>query len=71
MLRGENPRGAVELRNCIQLAKLLLTVMDHRKESRGPHYRIDFPENNPDWYGYITVTKRDGQLNLELTRTDV
>lgn len=65
-----NFRDAVELHNVIRLAKLMLTVMDYRKESRGGHYRIDFPErNDAEWYGYLSVSKKDKGLNIELTRT--
>ena len=71
MVQGKDARGAVELHNCIQVAKVLLTVMDFRKESRGSHYRLDYPEKDPAYHGYITITKREGKLHLELTRTDV
>lgn len=55
-------RGAVSLYSYIQLAKVLLSVMNERKESRGPHYRLDYPEKDPKYGTYISVMKRDGEI---------
>ena len=35
-----------------------------RTESRGPHYRSDFPEEDRDWIKHIHVQMRDGLPNV-------
>ncbi|HWI14339.1 MAG TPA: FAD-binding protein [Burkholderiales bacterium] len=41
--RYEDLRLTLETRNLIQVARLLGTAALHREESRGGHYRLDFP----------------------------
>jgi len=64
--RGADVRRVGDLVSYLALSKLLLTVMDQRKESRGPHYRSDFPEPRPEFRGAITVKKEGGGLRTEL-----
>ena len=40
---------AVETRNLLDIAHLILTSAAFRTESRGGHHRIDYPETDPDW----------------------
>ena len=61
-------KRAVDLRSAIETAKVLLTVMRHRKESRGPHYRIDYPEQDPALAGMIAVRKKETELSFEVIR---
>ncbi len=46
-----------ELQNMLQLAKLSFQAALARTESRGGHFRSDFPEPNPDWRKNITFQK--------------
>ncbi|HHT48959.1 MAG TPA: L-aspartate oxidase [Firmicutes bacterium] len=39
----------LELQNMRLLARLMLAAALERQESRGSHYRADFPETNPAW----------------------
>ena len=41
---------ALEVISMIKLAKLIVKSALLRKESRGAHYRIDYPERNNDEY---------------------
>lgn len=44
-----------ETRNLLDLAYLILQSADFRQESRGGHYREDFPETNPEWRVHTMV----------------
>ncbi len=47
MLPAERPTlAAIELRNILQAGKLIAACALWREESRGAHYRTDFPEKN-------------------------
>ena len=57
----------LEIRVAAQTAKLILSGALKRTESRGAHYREDFPEQNDDqWNGHFRVKRR---LNKELSWT--
>ncbi|MCK4909859.1 MAG: L-aspartate oxidase [Planctomycetes bacterium] len=44
-----------ELQNMLTLAQLITTTALKRTESRGVHYRSDFPLTQPEWKKHITV----------------
>jgi L-aspartate oxidase len=45
------PEGATEEQNMLQTAQLVVEAALIRKESRGGHYRADFPRANRTWKG--------------------
>jgi L-aspartate oxidase len=45
------PVGATEELNLVQTARLIVEAALRRKESRGGHYRSDFPRQRPNWRG--------------------
>jgi len=55
-----------ELYSYINLSKILLKVMNYRKESRGPHYRRDFPDMDSSYNGRISVRKDGEGLEFSL-----
>jgi L-aspartate oxidase len=45
------PAGATEEVNLVQTAQLIVAAAIRRKESRGGHYRTDFPRSKRAWRG--------------------
>jgi len=45
------PEGATEELNLVQTARLIVEAALRRRESRGGHYRSDFPRARADWRG--------------------
>ncbi|HVX40667.1 MAG TPA: hypothetical protein VHB25_13950, partial [Gemmatimonadaceae bacterium] len=45
------PEGATEEQNMVQTAQLVVEAALKRKESRGGHYRTDFPRASRNWKG--------------------
>ncbi|MER3492787.1 MAG: L-aspartate oxidase [Mastigocladus sp. ERB_26_2] len=44
-----------ETRNLLDVAYLILTSAAFRKESRGGHYRLDYPQSDPNWQVHTLV----------------
>lgn len=53
----------LELINLLDCSKLMVSFALFRRESRGSHYRADFPSKNPQWAGHHTVL-REGKIEL-------
>ena len=45
------PVGATEEQNLVQTSRLIVEAALQRKESRGGHYRSDFPKPQRSWQG--------------------
>jgi succinate dehydrogenase/fumarate reductase flavoprotein subunit len=56
-------KNALELINLADVGEIVATVARMRKESRGSHYREDFPQKDPDWAKSIIIKKVDGQIH--------
>ena len=62
---------ALELQNLLLVAEVIANAGLKRTESRGSHYREDFPERDDEnWQQSITVKKVDGAMELELVKVD-
>jgi L-aspartate oxidase len=48
----------IELRNLATVADLIITCATHRKESRGLHYNIEYPERNDNLWQKDTILRR-------------
>ena len=58
-------RFALEARNMVLSAEVMLTAALYRKESRGSHLRLDYPEiDNENWLKWILVELKGDDLAL-------
>jgi NADH-dependent fumarate reductase subunit A len=56
----------MELRNMIEMARAVAFCALHRRESRGGHYREDYPERDDENFLKHTLVKQeDGRLTIE------
>jgi len=55
---------ALEAINQTQVARLILTSALERTESRGVHYRDDYPEESHEWLKRIVMKRADGKDEL-------
>jgi len=60
-----NPQG-FELQNMITLASLMVRAALLREESRGCHFRVDFPGQAEFWRRHIVFSMRDHRVTWEL-----
>ena len=55
-----------QIQNMFITAKIVVTAALTRTESRGAHYRNDFPEkNDKDWLKNIIITKSNGKIEAQ------
>jgi succinate dehydrogenase/fumarate reductase flavoprotein subunit len=57
-------RAFWELRNLVDAARTVIAAADHRQESRGAHYRADFPDPNSALDGQHSLRLRDGSYRF-------
>lgn len=58
------PEG-VEVVNMVQAGAAVAASALFRKESRGTHYRTDFPETDPNWQVHSVLTPQEDGFRLE------
>ena len=63
---------ALKLENMLKVSDMVVRSALLRTESRGAHYRSDFPkEDNNLWLKNIEISKRDGPLSLRTVPADL
>jgi hypothetical protein len=56
---------AHETKNMILNAEIILRSSLFRKESRGTHYREDYPERkDPDWLAWTKIKDEEGEMKV-------
>jgi L-aspartate oxidase len=58
-------RDLIELRNIATVGKLIIQCAMMRRESRGLHYNIDYPEKDDAHCRKDTIVSRDHPLSME------
>ena len=53
-----------ELRNLVDAARAVIAAAAHRQESRGAHYRADFPDPDPSLDGQHSLRLSDGSYRF-------
>ena len=61
----------LELRNIIQVSRLIINSALERKESRGLHYSIDFPRRNTAFEKNTYINGRKNEYHLKLVKFKV
>jgi succinate dehydrogenase/fumarate reductase flavoprotein subunit len=60
-------QSCLETRDMLKVAEMIILAALERKESRGAHYRSDYPQMDPAWEKNICVYKgNDGKLVTEI-----
>jgi succinate dehydrogenase/fumarate reductase flavoprotein subunit len=60
-------QACLEIRDMLKVAEVIILAALERKESRGAHYRSDYPQMDPAWEKNIRVYKGDdGKLVTEV-----
>jgi succinate dehydrogenase / fumarate reductase flavoprotein subunit/fumarate reductase flavoprotein subunit len=54
--------SALDVRNAVTVGRMLAESALIREESRGAHYRSDFPAEDPDWTCNITVCREGDRM---------
>ncbi|MCM3765105.1 FAD-binding protein [Neobacillus niacini] len=58
-------KSAFKARNFLVLSSLLLKAMQERRESRGAHYREDYPAEDEFYNRRLFISLRNGEMNLD------
>ncbi|MCL4412689.1 MAG: succinate dehydrogenase/fumarate reductase flavoprotein subunit [Candidatus Thermoplasmatota archaeon] len=61
---NQNLIAAFEMRNVVELAEVVITGALERKESRGSHFRTDYPNRDDVNYLKHTIARREGDKIL-------
>ena len=56
-------RTHLRARELLTVAEAVLRTALERTESRGAHYRTDYPETDPEWRANLLVSIEDGELS--------
>jgi fumarate reductase (CoM/CoB) subunit A len=58
--------SALELQDMVLVAEMIVRAALLRKESRGAHYRTDYPTpDNENWYSNIVISQQNGKMVLK------
>ena len=68
---GRDLVAALELKNLLLVGKVVAHAALKRTESRGSHYREDFPERDDSgWTQAVRIRKVDGRMQLDTLKVD-
>jgi succinate dehydrogenase / fumarate reductase flavoprotein subunit len=55
----------LELENLLDIGEAMAASSLQRPETRGAHYRTDYPDTDPNWTANIIVRRRASALQVE------
>ena len=58
---------AIQVPYMLDVAEMIIAAARYRTESRGAHYREDFPETRPEWLKHTRVKKAEDKMDLGST----
>ena len=64
--RSEMAYLGVSVTGILTLAKATLTCAKFREESRGAHYRSDYPDTKEDWLASTIISYDNGEYHTRL-----
>ena len=59
---------AIDLRNLLTVSEAITRSAIERKESRGGHFRDDYPDKNPEYAKFNIVTRRTADGSMDVVR---
>jgi succinate dehydrogenase/fumarate reductase flavoprotein subunit len=61
-------QACLEIQDMLKTAEVIILAALERKESRGAHYRSDYPQRDPSWEKNIRIHKdKEGKLVTSIT----
>ncbi len=63
-LPGRQMISALEVSMALDAAEMIVRAAMMRRESRGAHYRLDHPEENPAWVKTVVISKKNSAMQL-------
>jgi succinate dehydrogenase/fumarate reductase flavoprotein subunit len=55
---------AIQVPYVLDVAEMIIMSALYRTESRGAHFREDYPETKPEWLKHTRVVKKYGRMEL-------
>lgn len=65
-VKTQSMAAFLELRNMLLVAEMIVRASLCRQESRGSHYRLDYPEARDGWVKHIQVQRADERMKITL-----
>jgi len=62
---------ALDLPNLLTVSEAVTRAAIERKESRGGHFRDDYPEKNPDYGTFNITVKQASNGDMQITRVPI
>jgi fumarate reductase (CoM/CoB) subunit A len=61
---GKKMISALEIPMALDAAEMIVRAAMMRRESRGAHYRLDHPEEDPAWVKTIVISKKNSAMQV-------